>query len=69
MKRPDEQKRKHKQQFRHSSFQHGFLPLQTTMTVSRPPMGKEDAASYLEKLTQRSNEIKTNFDVEKVYGE
>ena len=33
------------------------------------PMGKEDAASYLEKLTQRSNEIKTNFDVEKVYGE
>jgi len=32
-------------------------------------MGKEDAASYLEKLTQRSNEIKTNFDVEKVYGE
>jgi len=33
------------------------------------PLGKEDAASYLEKLTQRSNEIKTNFDVEKVYGE
>ena len=33
------------------------------------PMGEEDAAAYLEKLTERSNEIKTNFNAEKVYGD
>ena len=33
------------------------------------PMDEADAAAYLEKLTQRSNEIKTGFGAEKVYGE
>ena len=32
-------------------------------------MGEADAAAYLEKLTQRSNEIKTSFGAAEVYGE
>ena len=56
------------------SWKDNVIPTWITSTTAyndyQPtPMGKEDAAAYLEKLTERSNEIKTNFGAEKVYGE
>ena len=57
-----------------ASRQDKVIPTMITSTTEyndyQPtPMGEEAAASYLKKLTQRSNEIKTNYGAESVYGE